>query len=45
MKLLKDPPYGHAIPIRIYHQNISILYDCPCEYMGSLQKEKTLKKE
>ncbi|MFX1596050.1 MAG: hypothetical protein ACFFBK_08280 [Promethearchaeota archaeon] len=28
LKLLKDPPYGHAIPIRIDHQNISILFDC-----------------
>ncbi|MFW9970809.1 MAG: hypothetical protein ACFFDF_11485 [Candidatus Odinarchaeota archaeon] len=28
MKLLKDPPYGHAIPIRLDYPGISILFDC-----------------
>ena len=28
MKLLKEPPYGHAIPIRMDHHGISILFDC-----------------
>ncbi|MFX1380565.1 MAG: hypothetical protein ACFFA4_15875 [Promethearchaeota archaeon] len=28
MKLLKDPPYGHTIPIRMDYQGISILFDC-----------------
>ena len=28
MKLLRDPPYGHAIPIRMDFQGISILLDC-----------------
>jgi len=27
MKLLKEPPYGHAIPIRMDYQGISILFD------------------
>ena len=28
MKLLKEPPYGLNIPIRMDHQGISILFDC-----------------
>lgn len=28
MKLLKDPPYGHAIPIKMDYRGISILFDC-----------------
>ena len=28
IKLLKNPPYGHAIPIRMDYQGISILFDC-----------------
>ena len=28
MKLLKEPPYGHSIPIRLDYQGISILFDC-----------------
>lgn len=28
MKILKDPPYEHAIPIRMDYQGISILFDC-----------------
>ncbi len=28
MKLLKEPPYGHAVPIRMDYQGISILFDC-----------------
>ena len=28
MKLLKEPAYGHAIPIRMDYQGISILFDC-----------------
>jgi hypothetical protein len=28
MKLLKDPPYGHAIPIRMDYPGNSILIDC-----------------
>lgn len=28
MKILKEPPYGHAIPIRMDYQGVSILFDC-----------------
>jgi len=28
MKILKEPPYGHAVPIRMDYQGISILFDC-----------------
>lgn len=28
MKLLKEPPYRHVIPIRMDYQGISILYNC-----------------
>ncbi len=28
LKLLKNPPYGHAIPIRMDYKKISILFDC-----------------
>ena len=28
LKLLKNPPYGHAIPVRLDYKNISILFDC-----------------
>ena len=28
MKILKRPPYGHAIPIRMDYHNVSILFDC-----------------
>ena len=28
MKLLKEPPYGNVIPIRMDYQDISILFDC-----------------
>lgn len=28
MKILKEPPYGHTIPIRMDYQNVSILFDC-----------------
>ncbi|MFX0026833.1 MAG: hypothetical protein ACFE8M_10490 [Candidatus Hermodarchaeota archaeon] len=28
MKILKNPPYGHVIPIRMDYQGISILFDC-----------------
>jgi len=28
LKLLKNPPYRHAIPIRMDYKNISILFDC-----------------
>ncbi|MFW9969921.1 MAG: hypothetical protein ACFFDF_06945 [Candidatus Odinarchaeota archaeon] len=28
MKILKDPPYGYAIPIRMDYPAISILFDC-----------------
>ena len=28
MKLLKESPYGHTIPIRMDHHSISILFDC-----------------
>jgi len=28
MKILKEPPYGHAIPIRMDYLGISVLFDC-----------------